>query len=102
MKDTANVGTLEARDEETLLKGGAYFVHRAGQLLGIGYLREETVEVIAAAFPGAGKYVLHSLCSVCPGVPLRLEVASANERAIALYEKIGFLKVKELSRWYRI
>lgn len=102
MKDTANVGTLEARDEGKLLKGGAYFVHRAGQLLGIGYLREETVEVIAAAFPGAGKYVLHSICSVCPGVPLRLEVASTNERAIALYEKIGFLKVKELSRWYRI
>ena len=57
---------------------------------------------MAAAFPGAGKRVLHSLASVCPGVPLRLEVAGTNERAIALYEKIGFLKVKELSRWYRI
>ena len=102
MKNTANVGTLEARDEEKIQKGGAYFVHRDGMLLGIGYLREETIEVIAAACPGAGKYVLHSICSVCPGVPLRLEVASTNERAIALYEKAGFLKVKELSRWYRI
>ena len=102
MRNTANVGTLEERDEAELLKGGAYFVHRDGELLGIGWLREETLEVIASAYPGSGKYVLHTMASVCPGVPLRLEVASTNERAIALYEKIGFLKVKELSRWYRV
>lgn len=97
-----NAGTLESRDEGQLLEGGAYFVHHQGKLLGIGYLREDCIEAIAAAFPGAGKRVLHSLASVCPGVPLRLEVAGTNERAIALYEKIGFLKVKELSRWYRV
>ena len=65
-------------------------------------IRPTSKKSIAAAFPGAGKRVLHSLASVCPGVPLRLEVAGTNERAIALYEKIGFLKVKELSRWYRV
>ena len=101
-KTTGIVGTLEGRDEAKLLEGGAYFVHRAGALLGIGWLRDETLEVIASAYPGAGKYVLHTMASVCPGVPLRLEVASTNERAIALYEKIGFIKVKELSRWYRV
>ena len=46
--------------------------------------------------------MLYTMASVCPGVPLRLEVASTNERAIALYEKIGFVKVQELSRWYRV
>ena len=97
-----NAGTLESRDEGRLLEGGAYFVHHRGELLGIGYLREDCIEAIAASFPGAGKRVLHSLASVCPGVPLRLEVAGTNKRAIALYEKIGFLKVKELSRWYRV
>ena len=102
MRNTANVGTLETKDEENILQGGAYFVHRNGDLLGIGWLRDETLEVIAAAYPGAGKYVLHTMASVCPGVPLRLEVASTNERAIALYEKIGFVKVRELSRWYRV
>lgn len=102
MRNTANVGTLETKDEENILQGGAYFVHRNGDLLGIGWLRDETLEVIASAYPGAGKYVLHTMASVCPGVPLRLEVASTNERAIALYEKIGFVKVKELSRWYRV
>ena len=57
---------------------------------------------MAACKPGAGKQVLHSLCSVCPGIPLRLEVASTNGRAIELYERMGFLKVRELSRWYRV
>lgn len=97
-----NAGTLESRDEARLLEGGAYFVHSRGELLGIGYLQEDCIEAIAAAKPGAGKRVLHSLASVCPGVPLRLEVAGNNEKAIALYEKIGFLKVRELSRWYRV
>ena len=97
-----NAGTLESRDEARLLEGGAYFVHHMGELLCIGYLREDCIEAIAAAKPGAGRRVLHSLASVCPGVPLRLEVAGSNERAIALYEKIGFLKVRELSRWYRV
>lgn len=102
MSAVDNAGTLESRDEARLLEGGAYFVHHQGELLGIGYLREDCIEAIAAAFPGAGKRVLHSLASVSPGVPLRLEVAETNERAIALYEKIGFLKVRELSRWYRV
>lgn len=102
MAKVDNAGTLESRDEERLLEGGAYFVHRRGELLGIGYLREDCIEAIAAAKPGAGARVLHSLASVCPGVPLRLEVAESNGRAIALYEKIGFLKVRELSRWYRV
>ena len=102
MAKVDNAGTLESRDEERLLEGGAYFVHRRGELLGIGYLREDCIEAIAAAKPGAGVRVLHSLASVCPGVPLRLEVAESNGRAIALYEKIGFLKVQELSRWYRV
>lgn len=97
-----NAATQEAKDEGKLLEGGAYFVHRQGELLGIGLLREDTVEAIASVKPGMGKRVLHSLCSVCPGIPLRLEVASENLRAVALYEKIGFCKVKELSRWYWI
>lgn len=102
MAEVDNAGTLESRDEPRLLEGGAYFVHHQGELLGIGCLREDCIEAIAAAKPGAGRRVLHSLASVCPGVPLRLEVAGSNAKAIALYEEIGFLKVKELSRWYRV
>lgn len=102
MAQVPNAGTLEQRDEEELTRGGAYFIHRQGELLGIGYLKEDCIVALAACKPGAGKQVLHSLCSVCPGVPLRLEVASNNERAIGLYERMGFLKVREISRWYRV
>lgn len=102
MARVPNAGTLEQRDEEKLTKGGAYFIHRQGELLGIGYLKEDCIAAMAACKPGAGKQVLHSLCSVCPGIPLRLEVASTNGRAIGLYERVGFLKVRELSRWYRV
>lgn len=97
-----NASTQESRDEAAILRGNTYFVHRQGELLGIGWLGENTIEAIAAVKPGMGKRVLHSLCSVCPGVPLRLEVASENRRAIALYEKTGFIKTRELSRWYCI
>lgn len=102
MAQVSNAGTLEQRDEEELTKGGAYFVHQQGELLGIGYLKEDCIVALAACKPGAGKQVLHSLCSVCPGIQLRLEVASTNERAIGLYERMGFLKVREISRWYRV
>lgn len=97
-----NAATQEARDEKRILEGNAYFVHHQGELLGIGLLREDTLEAMASVKPGMGKRVLHSLCSVRPGVPLRLEVASENYRAISLYESVGFCKVKELSRWYCI
>lgn len=101
-RNVHNAATQEAKDEAAILQGNTYFVHHRGELLGIGWLRDDTIEAIASVRPGAGKQVLHSLCSVCPGVPLRLEVASENHRAIALYEKTGFLKTRELSRWYCI
>ena len=45
---------------------------------------------------------MHTLMSLVEGAQMTLEVASTNERAIALYEKLGFLKTAELSRWYEI
>ena len=33
---------------------------------------------------------------------VELEVVSTNQRAIRLYEKMGFIKTKEISRWYRV
>ena len=33
---------------------------------------------------------------------MTLEVASTNTKAISLYERMGLLKVEELSRWHRV
>lgn len=103
MADVDNAGTLEAREEAQIVgSGGAYFVHDAGQLLGIGWLDDCKLLAVAAAKRGAGERVMHTLMSLVEGDQMTLEVASTNERAIRLYEKLGFLKRQEKSRWYQV
>lgn len=100
MAGVDNARTLEARDEDWLSSGPGYFVHDGGNLLGIGILEDNCIRAVASAIPGAGEETLHTLFTLCPGEMLRLEVASTNTRAIRLYERAGFLKTGELSRWY--
>lgn len=98
-----NAATLEGRDEAQIMaSGGAYFIHEDGDLLGAGWLDGEKLALLASVKPGAGERVAHTLMSVIEGAPLTLEVASTNHRAIRLYEKLGFVKTQEISRWYRV
>ena len=98
-----NAATLESRDEKRILEsGGAYFVHRQGELLGIGWLDEGKLLAVASVVPGAGERVMNTLMSLDEGGRLCLEVASTNERAIRLYERLGFIKTREISCWYRV
>ena len=95
--------TLETRQEkEIVASGGAYFVHRDGELLGGGWVENGEVKLVAAFRPGAGRRVMHTLMSLTPGQPIRLEVVSTNARAIRLYEKLGFIRTAEVRRWYRV
>lgn len=103
MQGVDNAATLESRDEKKILESsGACFIHNGGDLLGLGWLEDGTVQTVAAVKPGAGETVMHSLMTLAEGEQLRLEVASTNERAIRLYERLGFLPVREISRWYRV
>ena len=102
MRTVDNAGTLEARDEKKILEGGAYFVHADGELLGIGWLEYTKLLAVASVKRGAGEQVMHTLMSLVENADMTLEVASTNERATRLYEKLGFLKTAEISRWYRI
>lgn len=103
MRPIDNAATMTASDEKRILEsGGAYFVHEDGELLGIGWLADTELLAVAAARPGAGRVVLNTLMSLIEGARMRLEVASTNERAIRLYEKMGFIPTKEISRWYKI
>lgn len=103
MRTIDNAATLTAFDEKRIVQsGGAYFVHHEGELLGIGWLEDTELLAVAAAKPGAGRTVLNTLMSLVEGAQMRLEVASTNEKAIHLYEKLGFIKTKEISRWYRV
>ena len=97
-----NAGTLEQKGEQEILDlGGAYFVHRAGELLGAGWLVDDELKLIAAE-KGMGERVLHSLLSVTEPEQIWLHVVSTNGRAIRFYEKMGMIKTAELRRWYRV
>ena len=101
MGSVDNAATLEARDEEHILREpGAYFVHDNGRLLGIGWLKDGELRTVAAMQRGVGERVMHTMMSLAEGEPIRLEVASTNTRAIRLYERLGFVTVGEQSRWY--
>ena len=101
-----NAGTLDSRDEKRILEsGGAYFVHEDGSLMGIGWIEdgeEVKLPAVAAVKKGAGEAVMHTLMSLVEGASIQLEVASTNTRAIRLYERLGFVTVREISRWYRV
>ena len=103
MRPIDNAATMTAFDEKRILEsGGAYFVHENGDLLGIGWMDDTELLAVAAAKPGLGRPVMNTLMSLIEGAQMKLELASTNERAIRLYEKMGFIPVKEISRWYKI
>ena len=103
MKAVPNVSTMTREDGKQLLaKGGGYFVHRDGDLLGIGIAREDKIEAIASVKPGAGETVLLSLCSALFSENVVLEVAANNAPAIRLYNRLGFIKTQELRTWYDV
>lgn len=101
MKGVDNARTLESRDEKQLAaSSGTYFVHENGTLLGIGWLEDSKLLAVASVQPGAGQQVMHTLMSTVEGETVTLEVASTNLRAIRLYERMGFVPTREISRWY--
>ena len=91
----------EADAWEILKEGSGYFVHREGELLGIGVVKEPRLLALAACRKGAGETVVKAMCHTFADRQVLLEVASANRKACLLYERLGFVPTAELSRWYR-
>ena len=103
MKDIPNCAWMDrAQGLEMLKEGDGYFVHKDGVLWGIGRASGEMIDTVISVVPGKGEAVLLALASLLDTDVVRLQVASENHRAIRLYERLGFIKVKELSRWYRV
>lgn len=87
---------------EMLQKGDGYFVHRGETLLGIGRAAGDRIDWVASLCPGAGRDVVAALNHAVMADTVSLTVASENRKAVRLYESLGFLKTKELSRWYHV
>ena len=92
----------EAEGRKMLEAGDGYFIHRDGKLLGIGRASGEMLDWVAAVAPGGGKEVVSALAHGVMGETVNLTAASANEKAVRLYESLGFVRTKEISRWYHV
>ncbi len=88
--------------KEILRQGSGYFVHQSGELLGIGVVCGSCIEAIASVKPGAGSIVLQALCHAVDSDQVCVEVASKNLPAMALYQRLGFIPVEQIARWYKI
>jgi ribosomal protein S18 acetylase RimI-like enzyme len=60
------------------------------------------VDFLAATEKGAGRDVLAALASLLTEDIVSVTVAESNCRAMALYQRLGFVPVEEVDRWYRI
>ena len=99
----ANAAWMTEKDGMQMLqKGDGYFVHRGDTLLGIGKASYDKIGAIVAVQKGAGADVVLALCHALSADTATLEVASNNERAVRLYDRLGFVPTAELARWYRI
>lgn len=92
----------EADGKQMLQKGDGYFVHRGDELLGIGRASGEMIDWVASVKPGAGRDVVCALSHALTGDVAVLTVASGNNKAVRLYESLGFIRSKEISRWYYV
>lgn len=98
-----NGAWMTGKDARDMLdRGEGYFIHRGDTLLGIGKLTGGNIDWVASCQPGAGRDVVAALGRGAMTEELTLTVASANEKAVALYGSMGFLKTREISRWYRV
>ena len=103
MKDVANASYMTQKDAKAMLEAGdGYFVHKDGQLLGIGKASGSKIEAVVSVIPGAGRDVVLALSSLLTDERAIVDVAGTNQRAIRLYEKLGFLTTKNLSKWYHV
>ena len=103
MADIPNAAYKSSSDGKELLKAGdGYFIHKDGILLGIGKASGDFIDAVISVVPGMGQTVVQALCNALSGDTVRLMVAEANTRALRLYQRMGFVQTKLLSKWYRV
>ena len=95
-----NAAYMGKHKKDMILAGGC-FVYDKDILLGIG-MTSDGIDAVASLVPGGGEKIVSALCQRIGKEKISLQVALENEKAVALYEKLGFQKQEELSKWYKI
>ena len=88
--------------EKMLETGDGYFIHRGETLLGIGRVCADRIDWVASITPGAGADIVKALAHAAVADRISLTVASENQKAVKLYERLGFLRTAEISKWYQL
>ena len=103
MRDVDNAAYMSKNvAKEMLERGDGYFIHKDGILWGIGIASDDRIDCVVSVAPGKGREIVAALTHVLVCERITLEVASTNDKAIRLYESMGFIKTAEVSRWYKI
>lgn len=103
MKDVPAAKHLTLQQEKEMVTAGrGFFVRRGESLLGICIAGEGKIDAVASLRKGAGRDVVLAACAALDTDTVRLEVASANEKAVRLYRSLGFIQTEVKNIWYEI
>lgn len=92
----------QQRAREMIEQGMCYFIRRGDRLLGIGVAENNTVLAVASLVPGGGRKAVLALCKGMCDPCVRLEVAEENQKAVCLYEGLGFFVKRIVNIWHKI
>ena len=103
VKKVPNGAWMTKADAEKMLEtGDGYFIHRGQTLLGIGRASSDRISWVASLAPGAGADVVKALAHAATEDTISLTVASTNQKAVDLYERLGFLRTAAITKWYKM
>ena len=97
--------TYTRRDLQRLFdQDKAWLALQDGEYAAIAEISEEGLEAIGVLprCRGLGFDLAASVLPMVPSLTVRLKVASTNLRAIALYERLGFVRERVVSRWWKV
>ena len=98
-----NGAWMNRNDANKMLhEGNGYFIHRDGDLLGIGKASGSEISWVAAVKSGAGADIVRALSHALSEDTVTLTVSSQNHKALSLYNQLGFLCSGIISTWYAV
>ena len=100
-----NAAAYGKKDIERLLgEETAYLVRRDGVYAAIAEISKEGLEAVAVLpqYRGMGYDLCRTVLQKVPSLTLKLKTVSTNEKALALYRRLGFGNEQIVSRWWKL